>query len=134
MSYSCSQNFWSNYLLIIVCLKEGSSLSLGCLSSPMSWLFYNLHGCTVPPVELDNTIWFSTLSRMSGFLSHSSKWAHQFGCFLQYMSGLEVFACSLSTNLNYVITMLQLHLSLNPYVKLQEPLGRRCGCILGVFS
>ena len=56
------------------------------------WLFYNFHGCTLPAVELDNTIRFSTLSRMSGFLWHHSTQASWFGCFLQYMSGLEVLA------------------------------------------
>ena len=66
-----------------------------------------------PAVELDNMIQFSIFSRMSGFLWHSSKWARWFGCFLQYISGLEVLACSLNTNINYVTTMLQLHLSLN---------------------
>ena len=63
--------------------------------------------------ELDNVIWFSTLSRMSGFLWHSSKWACYFSCLLQYMSRLEVLACSLNTDLNYVIAILQLHPSLN---------------------
>ena len=43
--------------------------------------------------------------------------------FLQYMPGVEVLACSLNTNLNYVITMLQLHPSLNHYVKLWQLLG-----------
>ena len=70
-------------------------------------------GNYVPAVELDNVIRFSTLSRMSRFLRHSSKWAHRFGRFLQYTSGLEVLACSLDTDLNYVTTMLQLRLSLN---------------------
>ena len=74
-----------------------------------------------PAVEWDNVIWFSTLSRMSGFLWHSSKWALQFVCFLQFISEIKVLACSLDTDLNYVATMLQLHLSLNYYV---------FGCIL----
>ena len=56
-------------------------------------------GASFPAVELDNAIRFITLSRMSGFLWHSSKWAHQFACFLQYMSGFEVLACSLDTDL-----------------------------------
>ena len=59
-----------------------------------------------PAVELDNAIQFSTLSGMSGFLWHSSKWACRFGRFLQYMPGLEVLACSLVTDLNYVTAML----------------------------
>ena len=59
-------------------------------------------GAHFPAVEMDNAIQFSTLSRMSGFLWHSSKWTHQFGCFLQYTSGLEVLASSLNTDLNYV--------------------------------
>ena len=56
-------------------------------------------GAHFPAVELDNAIRFSILSRMSGFLWHSSKWACQFSRFLQYASGLEVLACSLNTNL-----------------------------------
>ena len=79
-----------------------------CWSSPMFWLFYNLDECALPAVELDNIIWFSTFSRMPGFLWHSSKWTQQFGHFLQYTSGLEVLVCSLNTDLNYVITVLQL--------------------------
>ena len=65
---------------------------------PMFWLFCNLHGLHFPTIELDNMIRFSTLSRMSGFLWHSAKWASQFGGFLQYMSGLEVLACSFNTS------------------------------------
>ena len=91
-------------------------------------------GAHFPAVELDNAIWFSILSRMSGFLWHSSKWACRFGRFLQYTSGLEVLACSLDTDLNYVITMLQLRPSLNHYVKLWQILGERCSNFLGVFS
>ena len=68
-------------------------------------------GAHFPVVELDTAIRFSTLSRMSGFLWHSSKWACQFGHSLQYTSGIEVLACSLDANLNYVTTMFQLHLS-----------------------
>ena len=60
---------------------------------------------------------------MSGFLWHSSKWASQFGHFLQYTSGLEVLACSFDTNINYVTATLQLHLSLDHEVQLRRPLG-----------
>ena len=74
-----------------------------------------------PAVELDNAIRFSTLSRMSGFLWQSSKWARRFGRSLRYMPGIEVLACSLDTDLNHVTTMLQLRPSLNHQV---------CGCIL----
>ena len=70
-------------------------------------------GAHFPAVELDNAIWFSILSRMSGFLWHSSKWACRFGRFLQYMPGLEVLACSLDTDLSYVTAILQLCPSLN---------------------
>ena len=59
-------------------------------------------------VELENAIPFDTLSRMSGFLWHSSKWACRFGRFLQYTSELEVLARSLDIDLTYGITMLQL--------------------------
>ena len=61
-------------------------------------------GAHFPAIELDNAIHFSTLCRMSGFLWHSSEWARQFRCFLQYKSGTEVQACSLDTNLNYAPT------------------------------
>ena len=67
-------------------------------------------------VELDYVIQFSTISRMLGFLWHSSKWAHCFGCLLQYTSGIEVSSCSIDNDLNYVTTMLQLHPPLNHYV------------------
>ena len=70
-------------------------------------------GVHFPTVELDNATQFSTLSRMSGLLWHSSKWACRFGRFLQYTSGFEVLACSLDTDVNYVTTMLQLCLSLS---------------------
>ena len=68
----------------------------------------NLHGCALLHNRLDNAIRFSTLCRMSTFLWNSSKWACCFGHFLQYTSGLEVLACSLNTDLNYGITILQL--------------------------
>ena len=61
--------------------------------------------------------------QMSGFLWYSSKWACRFGHFLQYISGLEVLACSFDTDINYVTAMLQLHLSLNHEVQLRRLLG-----------
>ena len=69
-----------------------------------SGFFITCTGAHFPAVELDNAL-FSTLSRMSGFLWHSSKWACQFGRFLQYTPGLEKLACSLNTDLNYMTTM-----------------------------
>ena len=63
-------------------------------------------GAHFPTVELDNVIRFSILSRMSGFPWHSSKWACWFGRFLQYTSGIEVLACSLDTDINYVTAVL----------------------------
>ena len=71
---------------------------------------------------------------MPGFLWHSSKWVRRFGCLLQYMPGLEVSACSLKTNLNYVTSMLHLHLSLNHKVKLWQLLGGTCSNFRGAFS
>ena len=79
----------------------------------MFWLFYNFHGCVLPAVEMDNAIRLNTLSRMSGLLWHGSKWVCQFGCFLQYVSGLEVLVCSLNSDVKYVTTILQLCPSLN---------------------
>ena len=88
-----------------------------------------------PAVELDNAIRFSTFCRMSGFLLHSSKWDHRFGRFLQYMPELEVLACSLDIDPNYVtLAMPQLHPFLNHQVKLFQLLGGKCGNFLGVFS
>ena len=58
-------------------------------------------GVHFPAVELDSVIQFSILFSMSWFLWNSSKWACRFGHFLQYMSGPEVLACSLDTNINY---------------------------------
>ena len=63
----------------------------------------------------------SSLSRISGFLWHSSKWGGWFDSFLQDTSEIEVLACSLDTNLNHVTTMLQLRPSLNHW---------NFGCIL----
>ena len=80
---------------------------------PCSGCFITCMGAHFPAVELDNAIRFSILSRMSGFLWHSSKWACRFGRFLLYTSGLEVLACILNNDINYMTTMLQLHLSLN---------------------
>ena len=57
---------------------------------------------------------------MPGFLWCSSKWACQFAHFLQYMSGLEVLACSLDTELYYVTTLLLLCPSLNHKVKRKD--------------
>ena len=65
---------------------------------------------------------------------HSSKWAHWFGRFLHYTPGLEVLACSLDTDLNYVTAMPQLRPSLNHYVKLRQHLGGICGNFWGLFS
>ena len=102
---------------------------------PYSVCFLSCMGAHFHAVELDNTIWFSTHSRMSGFLWHSSESACQFGHFLQYMSGLEVLTCSLCTNLNYVITMLQQHPSLLSHqVKLWKLLKERCSNFLSRFS
>ena len=72
-------------------------------------------GVPFPAGELDNTIQFNTLSVVSGFLWHSSK----------YLSRLEVLACKLDPDFNYMITILQLCPSLNYYVKLWQILGGR---------
>ena len=50
--------------LELLAIYHGSSerriiLFLGCWNSPMFWLFYNLHGCDFPAVELDNAIQFT---------------------------------------------------------------------------
>ena len=44
---------------------------------------------------------------MSGYLWYRSKWSPWFGRVLQYTSGLEVLSCSIDTDFNYVINMLQ---------------------------
>ena len=104
---------------------------LSCL--PYSGSFTTSMGAHFAAVDLDNTIQFSTLSRMSGFLWHSSKQACRFSCFRRYKSRFEVLACSLNTNLNHVIIMLQLRPSLIHYVKLQQLLGERYSNFLAVF-
>ena len=58
-------------------------------------------GVHFPAVELDNVIRFSTLSRVSGYLWHSLKWADRFLHFLQHTSGLEILACNFNTYFNY---------------------------------
>ena len=60
-----------------------------------------MHVCSLPTIESDDVIQLSTLSRVSGFLWHSSKWACWFDCFFQYTSGLEVSASSFDTTFNY---------------------------------
>ena len=77
---------------------------------PCSGCFKTCMRVDFPAIELDDAI----LSRMSGFLRHSSKWARRFGFFLQYTAEIEVLACSLDNDLNYVTTMLQIRPSLNP--------------------
>ena len=84
-------------------------------------LFYNFHGCALSYSWVGQCNHIYTLSRMSGFLWCCSKWACQFGHFLQNMSGIQVSACSLDTDPNYVTTMPQLQPSLNHQV---------FGCIL----
>ena len=91
-----------------VCLKGRYFFSSVVEVLPRSGCFITCIGAHFPTVELDNVVWFSTISRMLGFLLHSSKWAHQFGRFFQYTPGLEVLACCLDTDLNYVTAMLQL--------------------------
>ena len=56
-------------------------------------------GAHFPSEKLCNATRFSIVSRKSGFLWHSLKWACWFGHFLQYMSGIEVLACSIDTTL-----------------------------------
>ena len=113
----------SYYLLIIVRLKGGTFRS--CRRSPMFWMFYNLHGCALPRIWLDSATRFITLLMVSGFLWHSTKWAHRLGRFLQYTLGLEVLACSFDTDFNYVTTILQLRLSLNHEAKFWQHFGVR---------
>ena len=110
LSYSRSQNSSQNsyWLLIIVCPKGGSFLFLGCWSSPMFCCFITCMGADFAVIELDKAILFSTLSWMSWFLWHSSKWVYQFGHLLQDMPGPEMLTCSLNTDLNSVTAMLQL--------------------------
>ena len=98
MTYSRSQNSWSYLLLIIVCLKGGYFCSSIIEVLPSSGCFITCMGAHFPQLS-----WITRSGlapRMSVFLWHSSKWAHGFGRFLQYMSGLEVLACSFDTDLN----------------------------------
>ena len=77
---------------------------------PYSGCFITCIGAHFPAFES------STLPTMSGFLLHSSEWPCQFGCFLQFMSAIEVLGGSLNINLNYGTAMLHLHPSLNHYI------------------
>ena len=62
----------------------------GLLKFLMFWLLFNLHRIMhLPAVESNNA--------KSGFLWHSCKWDCRFGCFLQYMSGVEVLVYVAST-------------------------------------
>ena len=94
----------------------------------MFWLFYNMHGAHFLAVELENAIRFRTLSRMTGFLWHSSKWTHWFGRFLKYTSGLEDSTTTLT------LWLLCSNYPLPWTIKLRQLLGGRCGNFLGVFS
>ena len=90
----------------------------GCFTTSMDEHFH--------AVGLDDVIWFSTCSRVSWLLWHSSRWVQCFSRFLQYMSGLEMLACTFDTNFDYVITMIQLCPSLNLWVvKLKQVLKGR---------
>ena len=84
-----------------------------------SGCFITCMGAHFPTVELDNSIQIGTLSRIPGWGS-CGNW---FGRFLQYKSRLEILACSLDADLNYVTTMLQLRLYLNHWVTLRQILG-----------
>ena len=75
-------------LLITVHLKGGSFCSSVVEVLPCSDCFITCMRVHFPTFELDNAIWFSTFSRKSGLLWHSSKWSCWFGCFLQYTSGI----------------------------------------------
>ena len=106
--------------MITVHLKRGAFFPSIVEALPCSVCFTTCMAAHFPAVGLYNAVWFNVLSRVSGFLWHNSKWAHQFGCFHQYMLGLEVLACSFDTNFNYVITILQLHPSVNHKVRLLQ--------------
>ena len=75
--------------------------------------FITCMGVLFLTVELDNLIQLSTFSRMSGCQDGiiPNEPAGLVNSFI--MSGPEVLACSYDSNLNYVMTMLQLHLVLN---------------------
>ena len=92
--------------------------------------FLTCMGAHFPAVELDNANWLSILSRMSGFLWHSSKWDCRFGRFLQYTSGLKVFACSPDIDVNYAPTAL----FPEPLNKVVSTFGVEMRQLLGVFS
>ena len=92
--------------------------------------FLTCMGAHFPAVELDNAKWLSILSRVSGFLWHSSKWACRFGRFLQYTSGLKVLACSLDIDVNYAPTAL----FPEPLNKVVSTFGVEMRQLLGVFS
>ena len=66
--------------LIGYIFMEGS-ISVGGRSSPLFWLFFSLQKCALPCMRGGSRDWFSIAPGsfiVSGFLWHSSKWAHQF--------------------------------------------------------
>ena len=99
LTYFRSQKSWSYYLLIIVCLKGGSILILGCWSSLIYCCFTPCMGACFHAVELDNAIRFSTLSGCQGSC----------GIFSNGPAGpsrLEVLACTLNTYYENVSTFM----------------------------
>ena len=86
--------------------SDSHPASSGCFSACMDVQFPTLSWITQSGLALR-----LVLSRVSGVLWHSSGWVHWFNHVLQYMSGLEVLACSNNTNFNYAIIKFWLHLS-----------------------
>ena len=77
--------------------------------------FWLLEGHPTPPYppSRENPVQLSFIMQSglapfpgSGFLWHSSKWAHWFGCFLQYTSGLEVLAWHVASTLTLAMWLL----------------------------
>ena len=60
LTYSHSQTFWSYQLIIIVHLKEGTSLEVEAL--PCSGCFTTCLGAHFPTVQKNNVVWFSIVS------------------------------------------------------------------------
>ena len=83
--------------------------------------FWLVDGLSTPPYpsSRENPVQLSFIMQSglahfpgSGFLWHSSKWAHWFGCFHQYTSGLEVLAWHVASTLTLAMWLLHCNCTL----------------------
>ena len=81
---------------------------------PFFVCFSTCMGTHFPAVEMNHVIRFSALSRVLGFLWHSSKWSNGASVVsFDTQQGLKCQHVDLNTAFNYVVTVLQLCPSFN---------------------